>query len=147
MKLHSVSSGVTELPVHSFKEMHKQRGGRPTEPHQVPVLLLDENGMIKDGSRSVESLFGYRLNEIAWQHVSCLFPQLSEVALLEKGRINPKFDFIARCGHIFQGLDKQGNAIPTELSFICLEHDGLCTMRLVPCPCGSENRNPLSASL
>jgi len=85
MKLHSVSSGVTELPVHSFKEMHKQRGGRPTEPHQVPVLLLDENGLIKDCSQSVESLFGYRLNELAWQHVSCLLPNSQRSRCLRKG--------------------------------------------------------------
>jgi PAS domain S-box-containing protein len=123
MNLHTESNNVIELTALSFNEIEQQHGRQLAERHEPPMLLLDEDGMIKACSKSVERLFGYRLSEIVWQHVSCLFPQFLAVALIQKGRINPKFNYIAHCGHIFQGLNKQGQAIPTRLNFISLEHD------------------------
>src|SRR5512146_1769792 len=99
MNLHSESNSVIELTARSFNEIENQR--QTTERYEPPMLLLDEEGMIKDCSKSAERLFGYRLSEIVWQHVSCLFPQFLESALIQNGRVNPKFNFIAHCGHIF----------------------------------------------
>ncbi|HEY6094132.1 MAG TPA: PAS domain-containing protein [Gallionellaceae bacterium] len=138
MNLHSESNNVIELTVRSFNEIEKQHGRQLAERHEPPTLVLDEDGMIKDCSKSAERLFGYRLSEIIWQHISCLFPQFQEVALIQKGRVNPKFNYIAHCGHIFQGLNKQGLAIPTKLNFICLEHDGFCTTKLILRPSCNE---------
>lgn len=102
-----------------------------SEQNGPPALMLDEVGIIRDCSKSVERLFGYRPDELVWQHISCLFPQFSKVELIQKGQINQKLNFISRCGHIFMGLNKQGNPIPTELNFVRLEHNGVCNLRLV----------------
>lgn len=138
MNLHSESNNVIELTARSFNEIEKQHERQLTERHEPPMLLLDEDGMIKDCSKSVERLFGYRLNEIIWQHVSCLFPKFLETALIQKGRVNPKFNYIAHCGHIFQGVSKQGQTIPTRLNFICIERDEF-TMKLILRPFSNEN--------
>lgn len=119
---------------HSNLGMHKQPGEAASEHDELPVLLLNEDGLIQDCNKPVEKLFGFGLSELVWQHISCLFPQLAELALVQKGRINPKLHFISHCGHIFLGLHKQGNPIPNELSFIRLDHQGSGTLRLILCP-------------
>lgn len=139
MNLHSESNSVIELTARSFSEIEKQPGKQLMVGLEPPTLLLDEDGMIKDCSKSAERLFGYRLSEIVWQHVSCLFPQFLETALIQKGKVNPKFNYIAHCGHIFQGISKQGQVILTKLNFICLEHDGFCTTKLILRPFSNEN--------
>ncbi|MGO8755750.1 MAG: PAS domain-containing protein [Gallionellaceae bacterium] len=119
---------------------------KTTLRHEPPVWLLDESGMIQDSSKSVEELFGYRQSELVWQHISCLIPQLSEVVLIQKGRVNRQIEFICHCGHIFMGLNRNGDTFPNELSFILLEHEGLHTLRLIVRPLTADNQNYLMAS-
>jgi hypothetical protein len=137
MNLHMESNDAIKPHNYPYPSMNKLPKKRPADWDEPPSLLLDEDGLIQDCSKPVESLFGYRLGELAWQHISCLFPHLSEIALIQQGRVNPKLDFISRCGHIFLGLNKQGNAIPTELNFVRFEHDGSCTLKLILRPSGS----------
>ncbi len=125
---------MQESPAGTFQtDTHRRREDQDAilERHDPPELLLDESGIILRCSKSMERLFGYRVSEIAWQHISCLFPQLSEVTLTRQGRINPKLEYIAHCGHVFEGLDKRGNRVHTELKFICLQKDGACTLRVI----------------
>jgi PAS domain S-box-containing protein len=147
MNLEKKSDNLIDLPNRSGNQMRKVFGESSVELNEPPVLLLDEAGMIKDCNKSVERLFGYRLSELAWQHVSRLFPQLSGAALIQKGQVNPKIGYISRCGHIFHGLDKQGNAVPAEMTLIRLEHDGLCTLRLILRPSDGQDNDSRWASL
>ena len=121
--------GMRKMPVET-----KTPGETVREHDELPVLLLNEEGLIQDCNKPVEKLFGFRLSELVWQHISCLFPQLAELALIQKGQINPKLHFISHCGHIFLGLNKQGTPVPNELSFIRLDHHGSGTLRLILCP-------------
>lgn len=106
----------------------------PATEEEPPALLLDERGVIQDCSKTLENLFGYRRIEIVWQHISCLFPQLSDYELIEAGRINPLLDYICHCGHIFLGLDRKGRSIPNELSLLHFNHNGLQTLKLIVRP-------------
>jgi hypothetical protein len=45
-------------------------------------MTLDEQGYIRECDKSVETLFGYCQHELVWQHISCLFPKLTEFALI-----------------------------------------------------------------
>ena len=134
MNVNLEGNDATQLPNHSHPAARKLPEKSSTDWDEPPSLLLDEGGLIQDCSKPAESLFGYRLGELVWQHISCLFPHLSEIALIQQGRVNPKLDFISRCGHIFMGLNKQGNAIPSELNFIRFEHDGMYTLKLIVRP-------------
>lgn len=102
--------------------------------HEPPALTLDERGMIRDCSKSGETLFGYRRHNLVWQHVSMLFPQLSEVALVQQQRLNPLLNFLCRCGKLFQTQNRQGDIFFSKLSFVHLEYDGMYTLRLIVLP-------------
>lgn len=131
MNLHARNDNVIRFPYSSRAATKKQPGTLDFERHEPAALLLDESGMIQDCSKSVEGLFGYHLSELSGRHISCLFPQLADAALFQEGQINPKLSFISRCGHVFMGLDKHGDTIPNELSFVRLEHKGFFTLRLI----------------
>lgn len=129
--LHLKHEDAIEPQNHPQAGSQKRLGEVASKHEELPVLLLDEDGMIQDCNKPVENLFGYQLSDLVWQHISCLFPQLSKLALIQKGQINPKLHFITHCGHIFLGLNRQGNPIPNELSFIRLDQHGSNTLRLI----------------
>lgn len=111
--------------------------GRPTGWHEPAALTLDECGMIRDCSNSCAELFGYNNCELIRQHVSRLFPQLSEVDLLQDGEFNPKLRMISRCGHLFQAQKQDGGTFFSELSFVNLNHSGRQILRLFVRPSGN----------
>jgi len=86
------------------------------------TITLDERGTIRDCNPSGENLFGYRRSDLIRQHVSRLFPQLSDVALVENSRINPRLRFLCRCGHHFLGQDQKGNTFFSKLNFVHLDN-------------------------
>jgi PAS domain S-box-containing protein len=105
-----------------------------TEWHDRLALTLDERGVIRDCNKSGEKLFGYRRHDLVWQHISNLLPQLLGVDLIQDGRVNPLLDYLCHCGHLFQVQNRQGDAIPSELCFVHLEHNGNRTLRLIVHP-------------
>ena len=64
---------------------------------ELPALSLDERGMIKDCSKSFEELVGFRRSELAWRHVSMVFPELKDMDLFHDGQINPMLSYLSRC--------------------------------------------------
>jgi len=131
MNLIIEGDNTTELSNPSSTAKPKLPGKSALNWDEPPSLMLDERGMIQDCSKSIENLFGYMLGELVWQHISCLFPEFSDVELIHKGEIKPTINYISRCGHIFLGLDRRGNIVPNELNFIRLEHHGMCRLRLI----------------
>jgi PAS domain S-box-containing protein len=105
-----------------------------TKLQEPAALVLDESGTIRDCNNSVEQLFGYRHSDLLLQHVSTLLPQLSGIVLMRDGQIDPHFDFLCHCGHLFQAKNRQGEVFASELSLVQLEHDGKRILRLLVCP-------------
>jgi PAS domain S-box-containing protein len=114
-------------------QMTQQR----TKSQEPAALVLDESGTIRDCNKSVEHLFGYPHSDLVLQHVSRLLPQLSGVVLMRDGQIDPHFDFLCHCGHLFQALNRQGEVFASELSLVELEHGGKRILRLLVCPATS----------
>ncbi len=101
----------------------------------APIAFsLDENGFIRECSKSVEKVFGYDEHELAWQHISCLFPQLTEVALMKEHRLNPLFQYICHCGHAFEAIDKLSDIVKCNLNFFLIENERGATLRLIVRP-------------
>lgn len=117
-------------------------GARRAAEFGLPTLTLDEDGVIRDCSLSGEKLFGYRSRELVWQHVSKLFPQLSEVELVKNSRLNPRLGFLCHCGHSFQSRNRDGSVFLSELSFVHLGgrrgDEGRWVLRLIVRPTGSD---------
>jgi hypothetical protein len=132
MNLLAEEIGVIKKPKYSRIAVHKKHSAELASVWKEPAsLLLDEAGMIQSCCKSVEHLFGYKQSELVWQHISCLFPQLAEVALVQNGKVNERLHYLSRCGHIFAGLNKQGKTVSHQLNLICLEQNGLCTLRML----------------
>lgn len=131
------NSAVVESAAFPGAEQLKRTRKYSAEWHEPPALTLDERGMIRDCSESGESLFGYRRHDdLIWQHISRLLPQLSGVALVLEGRINPLLNFLCRCGKLFETQNRLGDTFLSKLSFVQLEHDAIPTLRLIVCPSG-----------
>ncbi len=99
------------------------------------VLTLDESGMIRDGCSASEALFGYALRDLLLAHVSVLLPQFSGIELLQDGKVNPALARQCQDGHVFWARDRDGEAIPSELGLIALEHAGARMLRLFVLQC------------
>jgi PAS domain S-box-containing protein len=93
-------------------------------------LMLDEGGMILGCSETCEELFGYDLHELTLQHVSTLFPQLAEIELVQKSRLNPLLVYLCHCGSLFRGQCKNGEILQRELSIVSLNHAGKRVVKL-----------------
>jgi hypothetical protein len=109
--------------------------GQPPDYSQVewqepPAMSLDERGMIKDCSKSLEMLLGFRRSELVWHHVSMVFPQFEGIEIFQDGQVNPKLNYFCRCGQSYQAQKRQGDAVPSKLNFVCLENQGKRTLRL-----------------
>jgi hypothetical protein len=98
---------------------------------EPPALSLDERGMIKDCSKSFESLVGFRRSELVWHHVSIVFPELKDVELFQNGQINPMISYLSRCGQPYQALNRQGEINAERLNFVILDNQGKRTLRLI----------------
>ncbi|MBU1424961.1 MAG: PAS domain-containing protein [Gammaproteobacteria bacterium] len=104
------------------------------ERNEPAALTMDERGMIKDCSRSFELLAGYRRSELVWHHVSMVFPQLDEIELVQAGQINPKLNYLCRCGQIYRLLNRLGDSLSSNINLFTIENGGKKILRLIVHP-------------
>lgn len=113
---------------------NSEAGGTLSERLDPPALSLDERGMVLDCSKSFERLFGFRRSELVWHHVSTLFPQLAGVELVRDGQINSLLSYLCRCGQPYQAINRQGETLSSNLSFVRIEYKGKRILRLIVQP-------------
>jgi hypothetical protein len=118
---------------------HAVKTERKSEHHSPAVLLLDVNGYIQECGNSIEELCGYSQHELLWQHISCLFPKLGEIDLLQNGKLNPMLNYICHCDHIFEAMHKKSGIIVCNLNFFMVEHAGGQNLRLIVRPVVAAN--------
>lgn len=118
-------------------KQQKLTAGHLAEQNDNPTFLLDDHGLIQEFSQTVEKQFGYGRSDLVWQHISCLFPQLSDIELVLEDRLNPRLSYICHCDHIFEALNCQGDIIICNLSFIRIKNDGNRFLRLIVRPASS----------
>lgn len=136
MNLWMKGNATSEIDSSSYSKQRKLTDDHLTELNDTPALLLDDQGIIKECSQSFEKLFGYNRSELVWQHISCLFPQLSEIDLILEDRLNPLLNYICYCDHIFEALNSRSDIIICNLSFVRIEYDGRRFLRLIVRPYG-----------
>ncbi|HLP97817.1 MAG TPA: PAS domain-containing protein [Sideroxyarcus sp.] len=129
---------AAHLNIHSYAK-RRTRNEECLEYSSPAAFSLDANGFILECDRSVETLFGYSQLELVWQHISCLFPKLAEVALIQSGRLNPMLNFICHCDHIFEAIDRQSGIVTCNLTFLLVENKGTQNLRLIVRPVAAAN--------
>ena len=100
----------------------------------VAVLMLSDNGLIRECNQTCESLFGYLSGELIWQHVSKLLPQLQETMLMRDGHLNPRLCYLIRIGRRFEAVGLGGIRFAGTLFINEVENLGQHCLRLVVCP-------------
>ncbi len=108
--------GITKFPVFILS---RQEGTFRLEEHSINYLHM-----------SIRDLFS--------QHISKLLPQLSGIALVQEGQINPRLAYLCRCGHLFSVESQHGDIFPSELSLVNLEYAGSRFLRLFVLPALKE---------
>lgn len=101
---------------------------------EPPALTLGEYGLIRECSKSLELLFGFRCGDLVWQSVELLFPQLAGVELVREGEINPMLNYIMRCGKLYHSQNRHGERFFSHLSLFWIELDGRKFLRLIVRP-------------
>jgi len=81
----------------------------------LAVLTLNDQGVIRDCSRTCEQVFGYPPAELAGRHVSMLLPQLPDTDLVQEGRINARLAHLCHCAVAFQARRRDGRCFASEL--------------------------------
>lgn len=92
---------------------HRSKAGYAA-PAELPMVALDDHGMIRHCSPACEDLFGYRLDELAGRHISTLVPQM-DGALVHENRINAWVAFLCRCAFPFQARRRNGDRFASQL--------------------------------
>ncbi len=101
------------------------------ETKVAPVLSLNDRGVIKDATKTVEALFGVVYRDLAGKHVSLLFPQLMDVELVLGGNINPLLSHLSRRGHLYIAKKHKGDDFLCHVNFIQVEFFGIRSLRVM----------------
>lgn len=104
---------------------------RVVEMNDAPAFLMNVQGVIRSCNKSAERRFGYPQSELLWQHISRLFPQFGDVELVMQNHLNPLLNYLCRCDHIFEAINKKGEIISCNLTFFSIEREGMHLLRLV----------------
>ncbi len=80
----------------NFQPATSHNNGIPvvgSEKHTA-ALTLDKQGLIHDCNLACEELFKYRHDDLISKHISLLLPNLTGLALINKGAINPRLQYL-----------------------------------------------------
>lgn len=134
MNLQIESSAINKIDVSVYAKRETLTEVHPNERYSPPAISLDADGFIQACNKSVEELFGYRQHELVLHHISCLFPKLTEVALMQGNRLNPLFNYICHCDHVFEAINRQSDIVICNLNFLLVENSGKLNLRLIVRP-------------
>jgi PAS domain-containing protein len=97
-------------------------------------LILLQNGMILACNKAGGELLGCKPNELTWQPISRLVPQLTDMDLVIDEKVNPYLKFLSIAGHYFEVIGTNGTHFASELFFSLAEEFGRHSLRLTMQP-------------
>jgi PAS domain S-box-containing protein len=78
-------------------------------------INTDDEGKILECDPVCESLFGYKQSELLGHHISCLLPELQNLALVCDNEINSRLKYLSRCAFPFMVAQRNGNNFASHL--------------------------------
>ncbi|MDO8988757.1 MAG: hypothetical protein Q7U91_03905 [Sideroxyarcus sp.] len=142
MNLHSEANLSAEARRAAYINRQEWAEKYLNERHDPAALSLDECGLIRDCSNSLESLFGFGRSDLLSRHVSVLLPQLAGVELVKEGQVDPLLKYLCRCGQLYQAQNRQGENFASNLSIVCLENKGQRVLRMIVRPSAGAGARP-----
>ncbi len=113
------------------------RSDSPDSGVDMLELILNENGMIHECSKTCVKCLGCTSSELQRQHISALLPQLAGIPLMLDGQINPRLRFLSHIGRQFELIGKSGVRLLCEVFFNDVESLGCHYLHLVIRPAHS----------
>ena len=101
---------------------------------QLAMLTLYDNGLIKDCNKAGGRLLGCAPNDLMWQHVSKLLPQLQAMVLFIDKKLNPRLRYLSRIGQHFEVITCTGIRYVCEIFFREFDQLGTRFLRIIICP-------------
>ncbi len=126
-----------EAPVNGYDENaineHSKLGNLKlvNTENELAVLMLDDNGMIRDCNMASAKLLGCASSILIWQHISKFLPQLSDFNLIDGERVNPHLRFLTRIGHHFEVITTSGTHFFSAVFFNDVEDFGRHCLRII----------------
>jgi hypothetical protein len=109
---------------------------RQPEVGHLPMLTLDERGMILDCNTPFERLFDIEWRDLAWHHITRLFPELSASDFVQAGQVYPILDYLHRCAQLHQTRNRRGVSFSCKLFFAGFVDEGKYRLSLTVIPSG-----------
>lgn len=98
---------------------------------QTAVLMLYDNGTIRECNQAAAELLDCAPSKLTWQHISTIMPQLTEATLMQGERINPNLRFLSHIGYGFEVIGLSGVHFACALFFNEVENFGRHYLRLI----------------
>lgn len=105
---------------------------------QTAVLMLYDNGTIRECNQAAAELLDCAPSKITWQHISTIMPQLGETTLMQGERINPNLRFLSHIGYGFEVIGLNGVHFACALFFNEVENFGRHCLRLIIRPIAQD---------
>lgn len=130
MHLQNESNATTKTNYsHSALRLETSAEQQPEVDH-LPMLTLDERGMILDCNTPLEKLFDIEWLDLAWHHITRLFPELSASDFVQAGQVYPILDYLNRCARLYQTRNRHGVRFSCKLFFVGFMDEGKYRLRL-----------------
>jgi hypothetical protein len=107
--------------------------------NEQAVLLLSDDGLIRDCNEAGAKLLGYSPKNFPKLHISKLLPKLAKIELLKGERTNPYLRFLSRIGHHFEVVSMNGVHFAGKLFFSDVKSRGLHRLIVMISPIYQEN--------
>jgi hypothetical protein len=105
---------------------------------QTAVLMLYDNGTIRECNQAAAELLDCAPSKITWLHISTIMPQLGETTLMQGERINPNLRFLSHIGYGFEVIGLSGVHFACALFFNEVENFGRHCLRLIIRPIAQD---------
>ena len=105
---------------------------------ETAILTLYDNGTIRECNQAAAELLDCVPNNLTWQHISIIMPQLAESTLMQGEKINPNLRFLSHIGYGFEVVGLSGIHFACALFFNEVENFGRHCLRLIIRPIVQE---------
>lgn len=110
-----------------------------TNEGEFAVLILSEDGLIRDCNEAGANLLGGLPKNLPRLHISRLLPKLAKIDLIKGERTNPYLRFLSRMGHPFEVVSMSGVHFAGKIFFSDVEDCGLHRLIVMIQPIYQEN--------
>lgn len=110
------------------------------EKSRTSEFWLNEEGAIRDCSKTAEEMFGQSREQLISRHISQFFPQLRGIRFVIKGKFNSQLRLFSQLGTIFKFDSYEVSSSQCRLFWSLVGQDNARLIHLIMLPLEPLNR-------